>query len=449
MTTRPSAGIRLASILPITAEADPSGRLWVGGCDVSALVAEYGTPLYLYDETTIRSACREFQREFGARLPGVQVLYAAKAYLSPSLAAILAEEGLGMDVVSGGELFVARRGGFPPQRIAFHGNNKSEAELVEALEAGVGRVMIDNEYELQLLDRLARERGRRQPVLLRLTPGVDPHTQAKTATGVKDSKFGLAIEGGGAERATAAALAATGLELTGFHMHLGSPLYETEPYALGIERLAAFAAGVRDRLGFTWRELSPGGGFAVTYTADTPAPPLAAYAETIASALEAACRRHGLPPPEVQIEPGRAIVARAGLAVYTVGARKETPGGRTYVAVDGGMADNIRPALYGSAYTALVANRVDAPVEETVTIAGKFCESGDLLIEQAAVPRLEPGDLLAIPASGAYNLALESNYNRAQRPAVLFVRDGKARLTRRRESYDDLVALDALPEPAG
>ena len=442
------AGFPLAPVFPPSARVDAGGHLVVSGCNVPALTAEYGTPLYIFDEQAIRAACHAYLEEFGSRLPATRVLYAAKAYLCPALAALLAAEGMGMDIVSGGELAVARAGGFPPQRMAFHGNNKGRAELEEALAAGVGRVVVDNFDELHGLDAIAQAHGRRQAVMLRVTPGVDARTHEKTTTGLLDSKFGFPLQSGAAAEAVEQALAAPGLDLTGFHMHLGSPIYGMEPYALGIAVLAQFAAGIRQRHGFTWREFSPGGGFAVGYTVDRLPPSVAEYAQAIADALRAACRVEELPLPEVHVEPGRSIVARAGVAVYTVGSRKEIPGVRTYVAVDGGMADNVRPALYGAAYEAVVANRMRAPAEERVTIAGKFCESGDLLIKDARLPRLMSGDLLAVGASGAYTLAMESNYNLAQRPAVVFVRDGQARLVRRRQTYVDLLALDVLPEPA-
>ncbi len=448
MTATSNGSFPLASLFPIGAEADAAGHLWIGGCDVPALVAEYGSPLYVYDEATIRAVCAEYLEAFGLRLPGTRVLYAAKAYLSPVLAGVLADEGLGMDVVSGGELYAALAGGFPADRMAFHGNNKSETELGEALDVGIGRIIVDNDHELELLSRLVAARGRSQGILLRVTPGVDGHTHTKTTTGLRDSKFGFPLASGAAEAAVQRAMASPSLDLTGFHVHLGSPIFTMEPYERGIETMVAFAAAMRDRHNFTWREFSPGGGFAVGYTAAEPPPALEEYAEAIAVALRAGCEQNGLPLPEVHIEPGRSVVARAGVAVYTVGARKEIPEVRTYVAVDGGMADNVRPAMYGSRYEAAVANRMHDAAEETVSVAGKFCESGDVLIKDVALPRLVAGDLLAMPASGAYHLAMESNYNLAQRPAVVFVRDGASRLVRRRQRYADLIALDALPDGA-
>ena len=442
MSDRTGAVHALASVLPTTATADERGHLQVGGCDIPALVAEFGTPLYVYDEATIRSACREFRVQFDRVLPDSDVQYAAKAYLSPTIAAIVGEEGLGLDIVSGGELFVARRSRFPMERVVFHGNNKSETELREALDAGVGRVVVDNFHELALLDRLSQKRGHAQPVLLRVTPGVDADTHEKTTTGIADSKFGFPLAPGDAEEAVRLTLAADGLELRGYHVHLGSPIFSTEPYGRGIQVMASFAARMWDAFEFHWREFSVGGGFAVAYTPDQAPPTVADYAQAVGRTLHAACTAHDLPVPRVHVEPGRSIVGRAGVAVYTVGASKKIEGVRTYISVDGGMADNVRPAMYGSRYVALAANRMHDAVEEMVTVAGKFCESGDILVREAELPRLRAGDLLALPASGAYHLAMESNYNLATRSAVVFVGQGTARLARRRQSYDDLLALE-------
>jgi len=442
VSDRADAVRALAAVLPATAAADDCGHLQIGGCDVLALAGEFGTPLYVYDEETIRRNCRAFRAEFDRALPGTEVQYAAKAYLNPAIAVLVAEEGLGMDVVSGGELFVARRSGFPMERVVFHGNNKSEAELTEALEAGVGRVVVDNFHELTLLDQIAQRRDVTQPVLLRVTPGVDAYTHEKTTTGIADSKFGFPLASGNAEEAVRLALEAGGLDLLGYHMHLGSPIFSIEPYVRGIEAMAGFAARMWDAFEYHWREFSVGGGFAVAYTPDQQSPAITDYAQAISRALHTACTTHALPVPHIQIEPGRSIVGRAGVALYTVGARKEIEGVRTYVSVDGGMSDNIRPAMYGSRYVALAANRLHDAAEETVAIAGKFCESGDVLIRDAKLPRLQPGDLIALPASGAYNLAMESNYNLATRPAVVFVDHSTARLVRRRQTYEDLLALE-------
>lgn len=431
----------LADALPLSADA-PDGRLRIGGCDLRGLADQFGTPLYVYDEHTIRSICRRYRAEFEQRLPGVRVLYAAKAWLSPALVRILVEEGLGVDVVSDGELHIARAGGMLPERIGMHGNAKSRQELERALDAGIGRVIIDNDDELDLIDRLTRDRGRTQPVMLRITPGVDARTHEKTTTGLRDSKFGFPLPSGQAARAVQRALQAPNLDLTGFHIHLGSPIYDTQPYEEGIAVAARFAAEMRDLHGYEWREFSPGGGFAIAYTGDRLPPDIETYAEAVAASLRAACEDQALPLPEVHIEPGRSIVGRAGVALYTVTARKHIPGVRDYIAVDGGMADNIRPAMYESKYEALAPEKITEPATVTAAIAGKFCESGDILVKEAELPDLAPGDLIAIPASGAYQIAMESNYNLAQRPAVVMVGEGASRLIRRRQTLDDLLALE-------
>ncbi len=436
----------LRNILPLTAAVDRAGHLTVGGCDTVELAREFGTPLYVFDEEDLRARCREFRREFEARDPDVLIVYAAKAYLGRALAALVAEEGLGLDVVSGGELACARAVDFPLERVYFHGNNKSAQEIREALKAGVGRVAVDNFHELVLLGDAAASLRRRQAVLLRVTPGVDPHTHAYVSTGAVDSKFGLPLVGGRAEEALVQALASPGLEVVGLHYHLGSQITEMEPYRKAAEVVLEFAARMKERHGLELREYSVGGGIAVPYTRDAATPSVAEYAETVVGALQEGCRRHGLPQPRLTVEPGRAIVARAAVALYTVGATKEVPGVRTYVAVDGGMADNIRPALYGSRYEVLVASRMADPPQEKVTVVGRYCESGDVLVPEAEVPRLWAGDLLALPVSGAYGLAMASNYNWALRPAVVMVKDGHARLIRRRETYDDLLACDMLEE---
>ncbi len=433
-----------AEILPLTAAADDAGRLSIGGCDLRELADRFGTPLYVYDEHSIREACRAYRGAFEAELPSVRVLYAAKAWLSPALTRILVEEGLGMDVVSGGELHTALAGGMPAEQLGFHGNAKGVDELKQALDAGVGRIIVDNDDELDTLDRLTRERNAAQTIMLRITPGVNARTHVKTTTGLRDSKFGFPLPSGQAAAAVERALAAPKLELSGFHIHLGSPIYDLQPYRDGIAVAAGFAAEMQQRHGYRWREFSPGGGFAIGYTDDRLPPDHAAYAEAVSGALRAACEDHGLPLPEVHIEPGRSVVGRAGLALYSVVSRKEIPGTRSYVAVDGGMADNVRPAMYDSQYRALAAERIRAPAERTVTIAGKFCESGDVLVRDAELPDLQPGELIAMPAAGAYQLAMESNYNLALRPAVVLVRDGEARLARRRQTFEDLLALEML-----
>ena len=371
--------------------------------------------------------------------------YAAKAYLGRALAAIVAEEGMALDVVSGGEMAIAASVGFPPERIYFHGNNKLESELKEALAYGVGRVVIDNFHEMHLLNGLAQAASVRQPVLLRLSPGVDPHTHAHTTTGTLDSKFGIPLPTGQGEAAVRQALEMPGLEVKGLHAHLGSPVFEIEPYREAVEVMLGFAAEMAEKHGLKLEEFSPGGGFAVQYVEDKPPPSVADYAEAVTSALTEGCRKHGLPLPKLIVEPGRAVVARAAVALYTVGASKDVPGVRRFVSVDGGMADNIRPPLYGSQYSALVANKPLETRRETVTVAGRYCESGDILMRDAELAPLAAGDILAMATAGAYALPMASNYNASLRPAVVLVRDGEARLARRRETYADIMRADVWP----
>jgi diaminopimelate decarboxylase len=435
----------LADILPLSAGLSEAGRLTLGGCDARDLANQFGTPLYVYDVQTLREQCARFLGSFRAAYPDCDVLYASKAFLNRPFARFIADQGLGFDAVSGGEIEVLRAAGVDLGTVYLHGNNKTPDELRLAVRSGVGRVVIDNEGEVALLDAIAGEERVTQRVLIRVSPGIDAHTHAKTTTGLIDSKFGVSIMGGGAERAVRATVDAPHLDFRGLHMHLGSPIFETEPYALGIEVMARFIADVcRDQIGVDVAEFSPGGGFAVAYNEEQQdeLPAVDAYASVVAGTLRREADRLGFPLPHITIEPGRSIVGRAGVALYTGGARKEIPGVRTYVSVDGGMADNIRPAMYGARYRAVAAERpLDLP-EETVAIAGKYCESGDVLIQEAALPRLRAGELLAVPSSGAYQLAMESNYNLAYRPAAVMVENGVARLIRRRQTPEDLVALD-------
>lgn len=442
--TAAAIGLPLASIFPVATTLAPSGGLAIGGCDVGALVRRFGTPLYVFDEVTLRGQARAFTAAFHERYPETTVRYAAKAYINGPFSRLFAEEGLSLDVVSGGELALALANGFPAERIEFHGNNKTPAELDEALAARIGRVVIDNLDEIDMLEATATRHGIHQPALIRVGPNVDPHTHRHTTTGLLDSKFGLSILSGQAKEGLRRALQAPHIELQGIHAHLGSPIFKMEPFADAIEVMAAFLAEMKARYGFVCREFSPGGGFAVQYVREQPAPEPAAYADVIATSIKESFGSRDLPLPHLSIEPGRSIVARAGVAFYTVGSRKEIPGVRTYVSVDGGMADNIRPAIYGSRYEALVADRPLAETEETVTIAGKYCESGDVLIRDIALPKLRQGDVLAIPASGAYCLAMASNYNLALNPAVVLVNEGRARLVRRRETYEDLMSRDVF-----
>jgi diaminopimelate decarboxylase len=445
-TPDPAPSLPIAGdILPDTARVTADGHLWIGGLDVVGLAREFGTPLYVYDVATIRDRIRGFRSTLAEAYDGpATVAYAAKAYGAPWLLRLVADEGAGLDVVSGGELFAAAAAGFPRERIVVHGNNKRRDEVELALAERVGRIVLDNLDEIALVGRLAAEAGIRQPVLLRVSPDVDAHTHAHLTTGRIDTKFGLGIHTGAAEAGVRAALAQPSLELVGLHAHIGSLIESTEPYLRTIDRLLDFAARMRDAHGFRLLEFSPGGGYAVRYTPDSPPVSPRSMVADVARHLATRAREHGFVLPALTVEPGRSIVASAAIAVYEVGSVKAIPGGRTYVAVDGGMADNIRPTAYGSRYSALLANRVsDLPAGE-FAIVGRYCETGDILIESIALPVPAIGDLVAIPVAGAYQLAMAGNYNLAQRPAVVAVADGTAHLVRRREAYDDLLAADVL-----
>ncbi|NWF77226.1 MAG: diaminopimelate decarboxylase [Chloroflexi bacterium] len=434
---------RLA-LFPLTAEISQKGHLLIGGCDVVELAEEFGTPLYLFDEITLRHKCREFKDEFGKYYPDTLVIYASKAFLNRALAFVFKEEGLGLDVVSGGELSIAHSVDFPLGKVYFHGNNKTPEELNLALDWGVGRIVVDNFYELELLNKLVKERRMRQDILLRLTPAVDPHTHQYTTTGTIESKFGFPLATGQAEEAVRQALSASNLNLLGFHFHLGSPVSEIQPYELAIELVLRFAQEMGRKFGFNLSEFDIGGGFAVPYTMDSKVPTIAEYARAVTGKLNSLVSELGLGRPRLIIEPGRAIVGQVGVALYKVGAIKEIPGIKKYVCVDGGISDNIRPALYGAKYEALVANKASKAEREVVTIAGKLCQSGDILVRDINLGSVQPGDIIAIPVCGAYCIPMSSNYNALPRPAIVMVKEGQARLIRRRETYQDLMNLDLI-----
>jgi diaminopimelate decarboxylase len=427
---------------PLTTTRLESGELAIGGVPVTRLAAEFGTPLYIYDEETLRSRARSIRDAFTTAYANSRVVYASKAYAAPAVLRIFAEEGLGLDVVSEGEFVAGQRAGIAASEMTLHGNNKSRSELERTIAAGIAHVVIDNFDEIELLAEVTAALGRTQAVMLRLNPGVDVHTHHKIATGVNDSKFGFPVWDGSAERAVQAVSAVPGLTLDGYHMHIGSQLLDWDGYRMAIQAGLEFAAQMRDRHGIVPTVFSPGGGFGIAYTAEMNEPNLTAWADAASTAVYEECTRHDLPLPLLVIEPGRTLVGPSAVVLYEIGSRKEIAGVRTYVSVDGGMADNIRPALYEARYTAEIANRAnDGPIER-VTLAGRYCESGDLLIQDIELPRLQRGDLLAIPGAGAYSLAMASNYNLSLRPAVVLVRDGAARLIRRRETYDDLFATD-------
>jgi len=429
-------------LFPAASAVNDSGHLVIGGCDTVELASEFGTPLYLFDEFSLRRRCAEFEQEFGQRYADTTVIYACKAFINQALALIFREEGLGLDVVSAGELSIAQSIGFPLDRVYFHGNNKSAEEIRLALQWGIGRIVVDNFHELAMLAEMAGEQGNTPDILLRLSPGVEPHTHKYIITGSLDSKFGFPMVHG--EEAVATAMSMPELSLRGLHFHIGSQIAETEPYQQAIDTILSFAAEMKQKHGFELSELDIGGGFAIQYTVDSPVPPISAWAEVVASRVIDKCRQLDLSLPRLVIEPGRSIVGQAGVALYTVGVVKDIPGVRRYVSVDGGMADNIRPALYGAKHEAVVANRMAERDEGRVTIAGKFCESGDILIENIALPPVAAGDIIAVADCGAYCLPQASNYNASLKPAIVLVKEGKARLIRRRETLDDLTRCDLV-----
>ena len=419
-------------LLPLTASVGPDGSLSVGGVDLVKLADEVGTPLFVYDEAHLRAACREAVGAWGDG-----VAYATKAFLCRAMAALAHEEGMCLDVSTGGEMHVALAAGVPPSRLVLHGNNKSDEELARAVEVGIGRVVVDSFDEIARLERLtARLAGDgRLRALVRVTPGVEAHTHEYVRTGQEDTKFGFSVATGAAVEAVAALRRLPGIELRGVHAHIGSQVFEVSSFERAAEVLAGFF------LPLALPELCVGGGLGVAYVNGEVAPSQAAWA----AATRAACERAGVPAgTRVTAEPGRSVVAAAGLTLYRVGTVKALPGIRTYVAVDGGMSDNPRPVLYGSGYEAFLPREVEAPRPRIVRVVGKHCETGDVVVPEANVPEdLAVGDVLATPVTGAYGYSMASNYNKVPRPPVVFVADGKARTVVRREGLADLLHLDA------
>ncbi len=421
----------------------PAGNLTIGGVDTVELAKTYKTPLYVMDEGQIRTACRDYRESIEKNYDGKGlVLYASKAFCCKEIYRIVKSEGLGADVVSAGELYTALSAGFPAENICFHGNNKTPQELEYALEEKVGYIVVDSSYELELLNRLAGEKGVTPNILFRIKPGIDAHTHKFIRTGQIDSKFGVALENGEAMEIMKQAAALPNIRVRGIHCHIGSQIFDIEPFELATERMLGFLRDVKDQTGMQLGIVNLGGGFGIRYTqSDTPVP-YGMYMEKVAEVLKNTCQKLNMPVPFVMMEPGRSIVGPAGLTLYTVGAVKEIPQVRTYVAVDGGMTDNPRYALYQAEYEAVVANRAGEPKSQTITLAGKCCESGDLLGENMLVQPVHSGDIIAVLATGAYNYSMASNYNRIPRPAVVMVRDGQAREIIHRENMRDLLHND-------
>ena len=418
-------------------------HLLFAGQDVPALAAQYGTPLYLMDEDCIRARCRTYRSAVEAFARPGRILYASKAAAFLQMFRIAAEEGLSADVVSAGELYTAYKAGFPMENVWFHSSNKTDEDIAFAMEHGVGLFIVDNFEELEAIERIASERGTRQRILLRLTPGIDPHTFDAVATGKVDSKFGFGMETGAADQAVRRALAAPHLLLGGFHCHVGSQVFDSDVFLRSASILFAFMAKVRSQYGYTADQLDLGGGYGVRYLAGDPVPDYAASIRKIGAHIDALCQGFDYPAPEISLEPGRSIVGDAGLTVYTVGMVKRIPNVRNYVSVDGGMTDNIRYALYGAPYTVLPANRMDEASEMLCTVVGRCCESGDVIQPDVMLPDSTcRGDRIAVCTTGAYHYSMASNYNRLPRPPIVMLRGGTSYVAVRRESLDDLLQCD-------
>ena len=433
--------MELGAVLPKTAEVR-DGHLFIGGVDMVQLAHEQGTALYVFDEADMRDRMEQYREAFHECYPNSEVLYASKAFLNKEVLRIAAEEGMYLDVSGGGELACAQAVGFPMECVFMHGNFTTERELREAIGAGVGRIVLDTRLELERISRIAGELGVTQKVLMRITPGVEADTHEYIKTGCEDSKFGFTMLGDFAFRCVADVLAAPYVELVGFHCHIGSQIFALHSFAEAVRVMAEFTARVRDTYGLVIQDLDLGGGLGIAYLADDKPSSIREFAECTAQAVMEACIEHNLAMPRVLVEPGRSLVANAGVTLYTVGVMKTLPNIRKYVAIDGGMSDNIRTALYHADYEATIANKADEPRCEIVTLCGKHCESGDAVVLDGSLQKAELGDIVCVFATGAYCYTMSSTYNGQPRPAIVFVRDGQARVVTRRETYADLMACD-------
>lgn len=418
------------------------GHLTIGGKDTVELAATYGTPLYVMDEAQIRKTCRSYKASIDDNYGGRGIVsYASKAFCCKAMCRIVKEEGLGIDVASGGELFTAMSADFPPEKILFHGNNKTAQELAYALQCGVGRIVVDNIYELELLNQLAASAGKTADIMFRIKPGVDAHTHDMIRTGSIDSKFGFALETGEAFEAVEKAISLDNIRLMGVHCHIGSQIFDIDPFELAARIMLDFIATIRDKLGYTVPELNLGGGFGIKYLPEHDPAEYQRYMKAVAGVVKETCREKNLETPYIIIEPGRSIAGPAGITLYTVGGVKEIPGVRTYVSVDGGLTDNPRYGFYQAQYDMLLANKATEPKTRSVTVAGKCCET-DLLGEKVQLQEPKVGDIMAVLATGAYNYAMSSNYNRYPKPPVVMITDGEPRIVVKRETYEDVVRND-------
>lgn len=424
-------------------DINSAGHLTIGGCDTVRLAEEFGTPVYVFDENEIRKNLRTFRDSMNEYYGGNGLaVYASKAFNCKEMCRICAQEGTGIDVVSGGELYTALSVGFPAENIVFHGNNKTYSELCTAVENGVGRIVVDNIDELETLSRIAAEKGKTAGIMFRIKPGIDAHTHDFIKTGQIDSKFGFALETGEAMEAVKKALSTPNVKLRGLHCHIGSQIFDIDPFELAAKVMLELFKAVKDETGVELEELNLGGGFGIKYLESECPRPYGEYMKNVSAVVREYCNKLGLKMPFVIIEPGRSVVGAAGLTLYTVGCVKNIPDIRTYVSVDGGMADNPRYALYRADYEIICANKANEDRSEIVTVAGKCCESGDLIQENTKLQKAESGDILAVLSTGAYNYSMASNYNRIPRPPVVMVKDGEARIVVKRETYEQVSAND-------
>ena len=417
-----------------------NNRLNIAGVSTEVLSKEYGTPLYVMDEQLIRDNCRRFYKGFKAGEEQNKVAYAGKAFLTIAMCEIIKSEGLYLDVVSGGELYTAYKADFPLKKVYFHGNNKTIDEIEMAIELGVGTFVVDNLHEIEIINAKAKEKGITQRVLLRLTPGIEAHTHEYIKTGQIDSKFGFTTLNNELEKVIKTTLSLSNIKLAGLHCHIGSQIFDLEPYRDAVGIMTSLIKNIKERFSYDIEELDLGGGFGVYYNQGDGPKELEEFCTVIIEEAKIKCREHGINYPILVIEPGRSIVANAGITLYTVGAIKDIPEVRKYVAVDGGMTDNIRPALYKAQYQCVVANRINEPCTEVVTIAGKCCESGDILLEGVKLPEVNSGDLIAVLSTGAYGYSMSNNYNKIPKASVVLVSEGKHRLICKRQTYKDMIS---------
>ena len=429
---------------PITAKINNAGDLELGGCDAVELAEKYNTPLYVIDEKTLRTICADYKKAF-EKYPKTNIMYASKALCTSAITAILADEGLGFDVVSGGEIYTVHNAGADMSKVLFNGNNKSFEELNLAIDLGVGRISVDNFYELALLNTIAQSKNKIVNILLRITPGIECHTHQYIQTGHLDSKFGFDLT----QIDNAVELILNeyeNLKLHGLHAHIGSQIFETSIYADEIDILCKELARLDKKFGIVLDEINIGGGLGVKYTDSDVPPSTYEIGEIIVDRLNKSISKYGIEPPVIFLEPGRSIISMAGVTLYTIGSSKQVPHGRKYVSIDGGMSDNPRPSLYQAKYYAQVANKKETDETEQVTIGGRFCESGDILIENITLPKLDEGDILCVYNTGAYNYSMASNYNRVEKPAMVLVNDGVSEVIVKRETLDDLIRCDVIPD---